>query len=141
MAKKTRIDDIDSAAVINSFRLDDTSLPLEARSTESSRQPKTKEPGQQTATSATSTKKGMDGNGKPDYESTFVCESNVTARLGKQVYIKKEFHDRIQKILHVVGGNEVTIASYLNNVLTYHFEQCQDDIVEAFNRHLKSYNL
>ena len=28
MAKKTRIDDIDSAAVINSFRLDDTSLPL-----------------------------------------------------------------------------------------------------------------
>jgi hypothetical protein len=35
----------------------------------------------------------------------------------------------------------VTIASYLNNVLTYHFEQFQDDIVEAFNRHLKSYNL
>ena len=110
-------------------------------SPESSRQPKAKESGQQTATSATSTKKGMDGNGKPDYESTFVCESNVTARLGKQVYIKKEFHDRIQKILHVVGGNEVTIASYLNNVLTYHFEQFQDDIVEAFNRHLKSYNL
>ena len=141
MAKKTRIDDIDSAAIINSFRLDDTSLPLEARSTESNHQPKEKESGKQTATSTSYPRKSMDAGGKPDYESTFVCESNVTARLGKQVYIKKEFHDRIQKILHVVGGNEVTIASYLNNVLTYHFEQFQDDIVEAFNRHLKSYNL
>ncbi len=33
MAKKTRIEDIDSEAVINSFRLDDTSIPPEARST------------------------------------------------------------------------------------------------------------
>ena len=32
MAKKTRIEDIDSEAVINSFRLDDTSIPPEARS-------------------------------------------------------------------------------------------------------------
>ena len=34
MAKKTRIEDIDSEAVINSFRLDDTSIPPEARSTD-----------------------------------------------------------------------------------------------------------
>ena len=57
-------------------------------------------------------------NGKPekqDYDTVFMCGSNVTARLGKQVYIRKEYHDRIQKMLHVIGGNEVTIAAFLDN--------------------------
>ena len=83
-------------------------------------------------------------NGKPektDYDGTFVCEANVTARLGKQVYIRKEYHDRIQKMLHVIGGNEVTIASFLDNVLTHHFTQFQEEIAESFRRHMESYNL
>lgn len=83
-------------------------------------------------------------NGKPektDYDGTFVCEANVTARLGKQVYIRKEYHDRIQKMLHVIGGNEVTIASFLDNVLTHHFTLFQDEIAESFKRHMESYNL
>lgn len=36
MAKKARIEDIDSDAVINSFRMDDTSIPPQARSTDGS---------------------------------------------------------------------------------------------------------
>ena len=31
MAKKTRVEDIDSNFIINSFRRDDMSIPLEAR--------------------------------------------------------------------------------------------------------------
>jgi len=121
MAKKARIEDIDSDAVINSFRMDDTSIPPQARRPERRRR-----------------------NGKPektDYDGTFVCEANVTARLGKQVYIRKEYHDRIQKMLHVIGGNEVTIASFLDNVLTHHFTQFQEEIAESFRRHMESYNL
>ena len=34
MAKKARIEDIDSDAVINSFRMGDTSIPPQARSTD-----------------------------------------------------------------------------------------------------------
>lgn len=34
MVKKTRVEDIDSDAIINSFRQDDTSIPPGARSTE-----------------------------------------------------------------------------------------------------------
>ena len=78
---------------------------------------------------------------KPDYETVFMCGSNVTARLGKQVYIRKEYHDRIQKMLHVIGGNEVTIAAFLDNVLTHHFTLFQDEIAESFKRHMESYNL
>ncbi|KAB4406848.1 DUF3408 domain-containing protein, partial [Bacteroides thetaiotaomicron] len=83
-------------------------------------------------------------NGKPekqDYDTVFMCGSNVTARLGKQVYIRKEYHDRIQKMLHVIGGNEVTIAAFLDNVLTHHFMLFQDEIAESFKRHMESYNL
>lgn len=134
MAKKTRIEDIDSEAVINSFRLDDTSIPPEARSTggNAPSPPPKEEPERKRR------------NGKPekqDYDTVFMCGSNVTARLGKQVYIRKEYHDRIQKMLHVIGGNEVTIAAFLDNVLTHHFMLFQDEIAESFKRHMESYNL
>lgn len=133
MARKTRIEDIDSDAIINSFRQDDTSIPPTARSTDGSAPAPPKEEPERRRRS-----------GPPEksyYDATFVRGSNLTARLGKQVYIRKEFHDRIQKMLHVMGGNEVTIASFLDNVLAHHFTQFQDEIAESFNRHMKSYNL
>jgi hypothetical protein len=44
-----------------------------------------------------------------NYESLFIKESNATARLGKTVYIRKEFHDRILKIVQVIGGIPVQL--------------------------------
>jgi hypothetical protein len=38
-----------------------------------------------------------------DYEVLFIKEVHLTARLGKTVYIRKEFHDRITKIVQVPG--------------------------------------
>ena len=70
--------------------------------------------------------------GKNWIMTPYSCGSNITARLGKQVYIRKEYHDRIQKMLHVIGGNEVTIAAFLDNVLTHHFTLFQDEIAESF---------
>jgi len=72
--------------------------------------------------------------GKQDYEALFIRESNVTARLGKTVYIRKEFHDRILKIVQVIGDNEVSLFSYIDNILAHHFETFQDDIIRSYNR-------
>ena len=36
-----------------------------------------------------------------DYEKLFIHESSVTARTGKMVYIRTEFHDTIQRITQV----------------------------------------
>ena len=149
MAKKTRIEDIDIEAVINSFRLDDTSIPPEARSTDGNAPvPPPKEAIQEAVSPPASHSKEEPErrrrNSKPeklDYDTVFICGSNITARLGKQVYIRKEYHDRIQKMLHVIGGNEVTIAAFLDNVLTHHFTLFQDEIAESFKRHMESYNL
>jgi hypothetical protein len=69
-----------------------------------------------------------------DYEALFIRESNITARLGKTVYIRREFHDRIQKIVQVIGENEVSLFSYIDNLIAHHFEMFQDDIVRLYNR-------
>jgi hypothetical protein len=69
-----------------------------------------------------------------DYESIFIKESNITARLGKTVYIRKEFHDRIMKITQVIGGNELSLFSYIDNILAHHFETFQDDISQSYRQ-------
>jgi hypothetical protein len=68
-----------------------------------------------------------------EYETLFIKEVNITARLGKTVYIRKEFHDRILKIVQVIGGNEVSLFSYIDNIIAHHFDSFQDDIVRCYN--------
>ena len=67
--------------------------------------------------------------------------SEICKETEKYLPERKEYHDRIQKMLHVIGGNEVTIAAFLDNVLTHHFTLFQDEIAESFKRHMESYNL
>ena len=69
-----------------------------------------------------------------DYEALFIRESNITARLGKTVYIRKEFHDRILKIIQVIGDNEVSLFSYIDNIIAHHFDNFQEDIIRSYNR-------
>ena len=68
-----------------------------------------------------------------DYEALFIKEVNITARLGKTVYIRKEFHDRILKIVQVIGENEVSLFSYIDNIIAHHFDSFQDEIVRIYN--------
>jgi hypothetical protein len=69
-----------------------------------------------------------------DYEALFFKETAVKTRSGKVVYIRKEFHDRILKIVRVIGENELSLFSYLDNVLEHHFNTFQDDITELYDR-------
>ena len=54
------------------------------------------------------------------YVRLFIHESPVCARLGKTIYLRKEFHERIQKIVQTIGNNEMSIFSYVDNVLEQH---------------------
>jgi hypothetical protein len=70
-----------------------------------------------------------------EYESRFIRETDLPpARFGKSVYIRKEYHDRISQIISVIGGNEVSIFGYIDNVLEHHFEYFQDDITRSFKK-------
>lgn len=67
------------------------------------------------------------------HKELFVQEVGMTARYGKAVYIRKEFHERIQKIVQIVGANEVTLYSYIDNVLAHHFNTYQQEITKEYD--------
>jgi hypothetical protein len=145
MAKKINLDEIDESFVIAAVKKDKSTIPanperllqplpaktaehLEAAIEETA--PAAVPPGQPKEESKRKRK-------TQDYESLFIRESSVTARLGKTVYIRKEFHDRILKIIQVIGGNEVSLFSYIDNVLTHHFDAFQEDISQAYKQQMK----
>ena len=125
MAKKFNTDEIDESLIISAVKKNRNAEP------ENIQQKTVQMPGQQEAPKEESRRKRAKVQ---DYESLFIRESTVTARLGKTVYIRKEFHDRILKIVQVIGGNEISLFSYIDNVLAHHFENFQDDITEAYNQ-------
>lgn len=71
---------------------------------------------------------------KQDYESLFFKKASTTTRSGKAVYIRKEFHDRIIRIVQNIGYNEVSLFSYIDNVLEHHFNTYQDDITKLYRK-------
>ncbi|MCD8282566.1 MAG: DUF3408 domain-containing protein [Prevotella sp.] len=76
-----------------------------------------------------------------EYKNMFIRETHIKARNGRQVYIRKEYHDQIQKILHVIGANEVSITGFIDNVLTYHFAEFHDEIFNTFDKYMKLFHL
>lgn len=72
-----------------------------------------------------------------DYEDLFLKSSEETARYGKTIYIRKEFHERIQRICQVIGDNQVSLYSYIDNVLSHHFESYKEDIRDGYERKQK----
>ncbi|MCD8269511.1 MAG: DUF3408 domain-containing protein [Parabacteroides sp.] len=71
---------------------------------------------------------------KSEYLRLSIHESPVCARLGKTIYLRKEFHERIQKIVQTIGNNEMSIFSYVDNVLEQHFTTYQDEITEEYRK-------
>jgi hypothetical protein len=59
---------------------------------------------------------------------------NIPTRSGKLVGIRKKYHSRISKIVKTIGDNEVTLFSYIDNILKHHFETFQDDISELYKK-------
>lgn len=69
-----------------------------------------------------------------DYESLFIRHAPSNTRSGKTVYIRKEFHERLTRIVQVIGRNEVSLYSYLDNVLEHHFATFQEEISELYKK-------
>lgn len=69
-----------------------------------------------------------------DYETLFIKAAATTTRSGKAVYIRKEFHDRITRIIQNIGYNELSLFSYIDNVLEHHFNIYQEDISELYRK-------
>ncbi|AJH14505.1 DUF3408 domain-containing protein [Myroides profundi] len=74
---------------------------------------------------------------KENYVETFLKETSTRARDGKTVYIRPEFHEKLTRIIQVIGEDKVSIYAYLDNLLDNHFEEFSQTIVEKFNQKYK----
>lgn len=74
-----------------------------------------------------------------DYESHFIKKTDLTVRSGKGVYIRADYHNSINRIISVVGNNEISITDYLDNIITHHFECFEQEITEVFDKKYKPF--
>lgn len=151
MAKKEEVNlnEIDAAFVISSFknkerRNNPSSIPKalvpehEKAKEQEAEQPEEKETPatNQVETPREETKRKRTKS--PDYESLFLINADIPTRSGKLVSIREKYHERITKIVQVIGKKEVSIFSYIDNVLNHHFETFQDEITELYNKNNES---
>ncbi|AEK23387.1 DUF3408 domain-containing protein [Capnocytophaga canimorsus] len=101
---------------------------------------KTQEKNPQTTNEKTAFKKESPRKTKSDshlYETLFFQQGDTSARDGKSVYIRSEYHQRIARIVQVIGEDKISIYTYLDNVLKAHFEQYKQEITESFQEKYK----
>lgn len=72
-----------------------------------------------------------------DYESTFFKKSDTNARDGKTVYIRPDFHEKLTRIIQVIGQDKISIYAYLDNLLDYHFQEFGEQITKSYNNKYK----
>ena len=86
-------------------------------------------------------KKNNQSRGQTEYERLFMRKAPFATRDGKMSYIRKEFHDRIVKIVQVIGDNEVTLSGYIDNILEHHFKTYEGEIIRLYDEKTKNTNL
>lgn len=71
--------------------------------------------------------------GADDYETLFFSNPESNARNGKSVYIRPEFHERLTRIVQVIGEDKISLYAYLDNVLQHHFKEFGEQIKTSFD--------
>lgn len=69
-------------------------------------------------------------NAPGDYRETYFMRVDLTDR--QPLYVSRTTHEKLMKIVTVIGGRKATVSSYVENILLRHFEQFQDKINELY---------
>lgn len=72
-----------------------------------------------------------------NYEAIFFKRVETSARDGKTVYIRPDFHEKLARLIQVIGEDKITIYGYLDNVLEYHFQDFGEQMTKRFNEKYK----
>ncbi|EKY04222.1 hypothetical protein HMPREF9151_00085 [Hoylesella saccharolytica F0055] len=78
--------------------------------------------------------KKLPTNKEQHYKSSFFKEADIPARMGKTIYLRAEYHERIQRILRIIGKDKVSLFSYVDNVLEEHFKNYENEIRMLYDR-------
>ena len=53
---------------------------------------------------------------------------------GKTAYIRKNYHERIQRIVQVIGKNGISLSVYVDRVLEQHFREKEEVIRRLYKK-------
>ena len=60
-------------------------------------------------------------NGTGDYRETYFQKVELSDR--QPLYVSRTTHEKLMRIVTVIGGRKATASSYVENILLRHFEQ------------------
>ncbi|WP_455665078.1 DUF3408 domain-containing protein [Phocaeicola sp.] len=66
------------------------------------------------------------------YSETFLKRNEIKTR--QCVYISREVHNKISKIVNVIADKEITVGGYIDTVLAQHLEQHREEINELYKQ-------
>lgn len=72
------------------------------------------------------------------YEQTFLQMDTVQARGNKSIYLSPEHHERLTRIVQIIGDDKIPLFAYLNNILDHHFEVFEDAISKEYKEKYKA---
>ena len=80
-----------------------------------------------------------------NYERLFLQPVKTSALHGKAIYVRPEFHQRIQRIVRLLDNDKISMYSYLDRVLEHHFASFDEEItvwcrnrIQTLSRDLKT---
>ncbi|PWN64170.1 DUF3408 domain-containing protein [Chryseobacterium viscerum] len=71
------------------------------------------------------------------YGERFLGSHTMTRRGEKSIYIRSEHHERLSRIIQVIGEDKIPLYAYLDNIIEYHFEEFEKAITDDFNKKYK----
>ena len=60
--------------------------------------------------------------------------SSSPASDGKMTYIRRDYHNRIRRIVRVIGHDRLSMSAYIDHVLTLHFGQSDEAIKSLYEK-------
>ncbi len=67
------------------------------------------------------------------YGERFLKNHSMHKRGEKSIYIRQEYHERLSRIVQVIGDDKIPLYAYLDNILEHHFELFEKAITDNFN--------
>lgn len=73
--------------------------------------------------------------GTGDYREIYFQKVELADR--QPLYVSRTTHEKLMRIVTVIGGRKVTVSSYVENILLRHFDQYQDEINALYESHFQ----
>jgi hypothetical protein len=135
-SKKRNTQGIDEEYVMNLMAGGARKEGMQAASVENPRESTKQEVKKQTKKKSlqkTKVEKHLEGT----YGEHFLNSHSMEKRGDKSIYIRQEYHERLSRIVQVIGKDKIPLYAYLDNILEHHFDLFEKDITDDFNEKFK----